>query len=1457
LFLALGWASTALAATPAWWNCSYGYRKQLTVSASAAVPSGYTVSLTFDHAALVSAGKSLASGNDLRVLYWTGAAWSELDRLLDPASAWNNGSTKIWFKTPASISSSSSDNNYYLYYGYSGAGSPPANGANVFLFYDGFESGNFSAWDGGAADYCPTGCSLTIDSTTVHTGTYSAKAVVVGDGNPDWARVTKTITGQTGLHASTYVYIPSGYSSTTDISVLHFYTGGWTEKVSSVAIRGSDDPPNFRKLLHGNWQPDNAFPGWTFASPALSTGAWHRVEQKVIVSPTSGRIEVWQDGVKSIDLSNQNTGDPATEKIDFTLFAIFWQNSAGGAATLYFDNNFLRLWVDPEPTTSLGSELANDCPPSGPSLCNWQYKRKLTFNNSAQAENLIDFPVLVVLNSSRINYGQTQDAGQDLRFYDADGVTQLAHEIEKWDEAGTSYVWVKVPQIDASSTTDHIWMYYGNATATDGQNKTAVWDGSFKMVHHLKETAGPHRDSTSNAKDSTVISVATQGSASGNINGADAFTGASGHNIDVDDASNALGMSSTDSITVEAWVKTSASGSYQFVVNKKTGTSDWQLHVNDTGKPDFWLWDGTNQARAYGATVVNNNNWHYLVARWTDSSSEARIFIDGASSASGTNASFSGVSNTNPLVIGEEGDANRGYNFTGTIDEVRYSKTARSNAWISAQYKSMTDTFITPWGSEQSNGTSVNYFTPDAAGAGMNVPVIFVGSICQVPATFTTSSSDIVIGPSIVTDATGAVVTQNGTTLSTVFFVKPEARPATGVTVTVDGKTLSQTLDIVMPSPDPNVTSGTVNLSSRSKRGTSVLGGLTVASGATLGISTTDTDGSTTGNQGYLPATILVKGDVNIAGTIDIKGQNGTNGGSACTGGDGGAGGPGGGGGGGGGVRDASCGGGPVTTNLGPLHDTYVRNGDETANGSDTLVLVKQRSTSNGTYRQGLIKFDTSSITGTITSATLKLNVRADPNWPDPVNLEIYEFTNNSWNESTVWSNRPPDSAFGAVLGTLATPASPDPTLLSINVTAYVLAQRAGGNNVMSFSARMAADANGGAHIDSKEGTVPPVLTIVSSAGGGATAAPGGAGMSGGGGGASKSTGTGGDGGSGAGAGGGAASGTTGGAGGVVLSGATGGGGGTADTALAGGSGGGGGTGNPFGTGGSGGQDNGGVAGQGGGGGGASGGGPGGGGGGGSYTVGAQGPDTTDGGFGGNATGNQQLVPLAGGSGGGGGGPDVDITSAHRGGGGGGGGGAVLIYATGSVNVSGTITAAGGNGASGYTSGGDGSGGGGGGSGGAIFLQSSQVTSSTNLLAGGGSAGTSAGTAAGGAGGFGRIRIDGLAAGATVPGTSGASKFIGPVIDTLVDTTVKGRADGGSTVTLYVYDQTGVQVTGSPYSTSASGSSGTVGTWTINGVTFPSGTGYLAVKQSSGSYAVLGPGRATKGLQIINWREVY
>ena len=127
--------------------------------------------------------------------------------------------------------------------------------------------------------------------------------------------------------------------------------------------------------------------------------------------------------------------------------------------------------------------------------------RQLIFDNVLRSENLVDFPVLVQLDSSRVDYSLTQNDGADLRFVDLNG-TLLPHEIETWNAAGTSYVWVKVPQIDGSSGTDHIWLYYGNAVAAAWrQNVAAVWNSGYAAVYHLDAHA--RQDSTANLNHGT------------------------------------------------------------------------------------------------------------------------------------------------------------------------------------------------------------------------------------------------------------------------------------------------------------------------------------------------------------------------------------------------------------------------------------------------------------------------------------------------------------------------------------------------------------------------------------------------------------------------------------------------------------------------------------------------------------------------------------------------------------------------------------------------------------------------------------------------------------------------------------------------------------------------------------------------------------------------------------------
>jgi hypothetical protein len=152
---------------------------------------GYSVKLTFDHAALISVGKSLANGNDIRLTYWNGSSEVALDRVLGTGSGWNQATTTLWFKLQAAIPAAGANANYYLYYGNTAPGSPPANPDNVYQLYDTFSSGTLHAakWTAvtsGAVTVVPTGGFLKVSGTTDATNqsqTFGIRSVPTFTGN--------------------------------------------------------------------------------------------------------------------------------------------------------------------------------------------------------------------------------------------------------------------------------------------------------------------------------------------------------------------------------------------------------------------------------------------------------------------------------------------------------------------------------------------------------------------------------------------------------------------------------------------------------------------------------------------------------------------------------------------------------------------------------------------------------------------------------------------------------------------------------------------------------------------------------------------------------------------------------------------------------------------------------------------------------------------------------------------------------------------------------------------------------------------------------------------------------------------------------------------------------------------------------------------------------------------------
>jgi hypothetical protein len=360
----------------------------------------------------------------------------------------------------------------------------------------------------------------------------------------------------------------------------------------------------------------------------------------------------------------------------------------------------------------------------------WPYRMKLQFNNLAVAENLIDFPVLVNLSSARTGssfWSHVGSSTDDLRFTDSDGTTPLYFEVEYWNYAGNEgLVWVKVPQIDASSTTDFIYLYYGNPTppANAYRDPTKVWNSDFRMVQHLEESSGTQYDSTTNDNDGTPTNGVTQGVTPGLIDGNDIFDG-------TDDYVNCTNNPSlrVTTFTLEAWINRTGTG-----VGTGTGSGGFaspativpiltkgKYQVDDLGynvnyfigivladnKVGFDFEDNTNGGNhpLKSTTAIANNQWYYLTATYDGTT--MKIYVNGILDNSQTFSNSTTVPDTNPwsVAIGSAisgpigGTPARDGAFAGLIDEARIANGARSAGWIKAQYLSMNDQYVT-FGSE-------------------------------------------------------------------------------------------------------------------------------------------------------------------------------------------------------------------------------------------------------------------------------------------------------------------------------------------------------------------------------------------------------------------------------------------------------------------------------------------------------------------------------------------------------------------------------------------------------------------------------------------------------------------------------------------------------------------------------------------------------------------------------------
>lgn len=320
-------------------------------------------------------------------------------------------------------------------------------------------------------------------------------------------------------------------------------------------------------------------------------------------------------------------------------------------------------------------------------LDGWCRRKPITIDGSQVSGSHDNFVALVRIASDPDLAANA--TGPDIRFVTSTGAS-LAYERESFDVAtGRLLAWVRLPTLMAGAN-DTFYVYYGNTSATDQQDKVATWTPGYAGVWHLDEAAGSTMLADATGSASSAVAV------NGPIVGGAASIG-SGVSFDgVDDylrvTQNASLMGTTGSATFALWIDWNhlTGSSYQRVlasVNRFTGGGDGYEWAADSGGQFFlYPWGGAEDYDL-GPSPFTAGVWQYCVATLDYSTKTIAIYVDGVAMVFTV-----GYAPQNWKSLGMPGDWLWGSNielsgpFKGQMDEIQVMPGVRSAEWVKTSY---------------------------------------------------------------------------------------------------------------------------------------------------------------------------------------------------------------------------------------------------------------------------------------------------------------------------------------------------------------------------------------------------------------------------------------------------------------------------------------------------------------------------------------------------------------------------------------------------------------------------------------------------------------------------------------------------------------------------------------------------------------------------------------------------
>ena len=360
---------------------------------------------------------------------------------------------------------------------------------------------------------------------------------------------------------------------------------------------------------------------------------------------------------------------------------------------------------------SLGAPTGNGWYASGGL---WNYRKLVTIDHTkvspVNQTTLTDFPVLISVTDANLkttaNGGKVGKIdGTDIVFTSSDGVTKLNHEIESYSSTtGALVAWVRVPNL-APMTDTGLYLYFGNASAADQQNKTGTWDNYTKGVWHFNNGL---TDSTSNANNGT--NHGSTSTSTGKFAGARSFTGV----WDTATVTSTPTLQPSTQITFSAWINQSGIEP-DYAKPLWYGPNDhapWGAYGFYLGAADMDInTQFASTSTAFGtwpAAPLTTSTWQYVVGTYDGSA--MKLYLDGNLIANNAAAfQISDYNTTSGLSFGSSWNNDSDWN--GNLDEVRVASTTRSADWIKTEYNNDSTSTMLSWGNIQASSSAVTVFS--------------------------------------------------------------------------------------------------------------------------------------------------------------------------------------------------------------------------------------------------------------------------------------------------------------------------------------------------------------------------------------------------------------------------------------------------------------------------------------------------------------------------------------------------------------------------------------------------------------------------------------------------------------------------------------------------------------------------------------------------------------------------